>query len=332
MTDNAYTLTTIGLAVRDELLFKSMLRVANTQTTSRWMFRDDTRVDVALYDSASGMTAPALAQRSDAGSAVVVALPRGDAKTDATGQWLRGPTRISSLIKLLDEISAKVAGTTRPAVDGAPVAGAFRFGIALRHLLAGAGRGIYRVQAQGIEIFVAPATRSLMLKQPLLEQDIEALVNTSDEIRTTVLAQCEADRLAADGAQPHSIEWLLWRAGLEGPDDQLLCDLPADAAFMLRRWPDFGQMKQTRAQAKAHLRMAALLTRADHTIDELVAAVDVAPRHVRAFLNACALCGLVQRHARNPVAQPRNPARLTGRSAHAAIFRSIRNALGLGGG
>src|SRR6218665_905423 len=59
-------ITAVGLGVRDELLLKSLLRIANEGTQDRWQFRDDMRADVALCtpSSASSLNASQVDDRS----------------------------------------------------------------------------------------------------------------------------------------------------------------------------------------------------------------------------------------------------------------------------
>lgn len=328
------TLTVVGLPVQKELLVRSLLTVVNTRTRDRWYFSDSIDSDVALCDPSSALTLLAQKHAQRTGFPQCVSVVREGVMPLPETPVLSAPIYASNFIALLDALSSTLSARTT-SVDAATSAplritfseDKFRVGVALHDLVGRASRDVQRIDANGVIFHVIPAARALLLRQPLDEDALPHLFRARD-VSITPLTEGQTQDLFGDGAKPQSIDWLLWRAGLDGPHDRLLPTLPADATFALRRWPDFGRLKHQ----PFHLRMAALLTRAAHSIDQLSAAVAQSGDECRAFVNACALSDLVEVHQKDSAQEPSSKyfhqtvAPSTNR--YAGIFRSIRHVLG----
>lgn len=114
---------------------------------------------------------------------------------------------------------------------------------------------------------------------------------------------------------------LLWRIGLHMPPRGTLPWARHDVRVRLRRWPDFGHLGAHRP----HFAIAAHMSRTAWAVDDLASASGQNPADVRAFLNACGLCGLLDVEAGvAPVPSPEPPHRVSG------LFRRLRDALGIG--
>jgi hypothetical protein len=121
------------------------------------------------------------------------------------------------------------------------------------------------------------------------------------------------------------IEQLLWNLGMVLQPDDLLPQVKARGWVQLTRWPDFGRIRSNHAQ----LKMSALLTNRSFNVDEVFDAVGEPRPDVIAFLNACALCGLL---ADAPVeAAPPSVGHLAreGRPL-GGLMQRLRGALGIG--
>ena len=333
MRQRRLTLTVVGLPVQKELLVRSLLTVVNTRTRDRWYFSDSMESDVALCDPRSALTLVAQKHAKLMGFPQCVSVVREGVMAMPQTPVLTAPIYASNFIALLDALSSAISARTvnvdvaMPAPLIAFSADKFRVGVALHDLVGRASRDVQRIDANGVIFHVIPAARALLLTEPLDENALPHLFSAR-AVSVTALTEGETQNLFADGAKPQSIDWLLWRAGLDGPHDQLLPTLPVDARFALRRWPDFGRLKHQ----PFHLRMAASLTRAAHGIDQLSTAVAKSGDDCRAFVNACALSDLVEvqqkdnsqllasKHFDQIVAPPTN--------RYAGIFRSIRHVLG----
>lgn len=337
-------LTSVGLPIRKELLVKSFLLIVGARTIDRWSFCDGIDAHVAICDSASAMTTVVRKFWQEKGLPYCVDLVSdGEEAVGDPTYTLRDPIRVTELIELLNTISARLAVNGQDAHNGQAVMPDNRliahsdrptaahpasasFGLVVHQLVGEASREVHTVEAGGVILHVIPAARALLSKEALGEQVMPQLLKSTD-VRVTKLGEERAQRLIADGATPRPIDGLLWRAGLEDAHGRVHSALTDDARFTLRRWPDFGRLKHD----SGHVRMAAHLVRSAYGIDQLAAATGQSISHARAFVNACALCDLIE--VRAPASVPtvaiaRVAAATTG---WGGLFKSIRSALGLGG-
>ena len=120
------------------------------------------------------------------------------------------------------------------------------------------------------------------------------------------------------------IELLLWNLGMVLQPDDLLPQVKARGWVKLTRWPNFGRIRSEHAQ----LKMSALLTSRAVGVDDVFEALGEPRPIVIAFLNACALCGLL---ADAPVDAPPPVARVAreGRPL-GGLMQRLRGALGIG--
>lgn len=333
-------ITTMGLDLRDELLITSLLRVISHGTRDRWEYRDDLQADVVLC---TPQTASSLALRKpDERSRTPRCIPvlRETEHQPAGTPALRAPFRAMELRKLLDEVSSLLM-TRRPlagATTNAPVEASainasqpfkpFRFGLALSKLIERASRDLHRVEVGSVTLHVIPAARALLLTEALDDESLAIVLGPRTDVRIRQMDDAETQRLIARGAKPQTIDWLLWRAGLDGPTDQLLPGLPEHGEFALKRWPDFGRLKHK----QSHFLMAGLLTRVAHSVDALALASSQPVADVYAFINACALCDLIEvRQEEKSVVRDTTSRQSTSHAPrYGGLFQSIRSALRFG--
>lgn len=121
------------------------------------------------------------------------------------------------------------------------------------------------------------------------------------------------------------IELLLWNLGLVLQPDELLPQVTARGWVQLTRWPDFGRLRSNPSQ----LKMSALLTSRAVSVEEVFDVVHESRPNVIAFLNACALCGLL---ADAPVEAPAPAAGHLAREGRSlgGLMQRLRGALGIG--
>lgn len=322
------TLTSIGLPVRAELRLKSLLEVINSKTTDRWSFVEQADAHVAICDPASALSSVTM-RRGASGATRFFSLVEDVSLAAAGTSVIRDPIRASDLIELLNLVSstlsceapqrewAALASATTTSVDGRDV---FPVAAALRGLAKGRGQSVYVLQAGAFEMHVMPAARAVHLLEPIDDQGLLGLAAPGVPISIRELPATHAQGLVAQSCR---LDEFLWRLGLYGEKTRLLPELPANASFKLRRWPDFGRIEHT----PDHLRLAAHLVRQKSTVLELAIATGLAVSIVNAFINACCLCELVEVHAVEraertvPVAEP---------TRYAGIFRTIRSVLRFG--
>lgn len=334
-------LTTIGLRTDKEFLVRSMLGIINGKTIDRWTFSDDGDAQVAICGVASQEVNLVETALDAMMSRTQIVLVDTDSQSIHGQKVLGYPVRAADLVELLDSISksfAKRAINAQRQLPGLPASTSpmpmntaeCRFAFALRELLRLASRHPYKITANGVELIIIPATRSMLRAKRLDETSIIRLVQAKSEVLMSPISERDMATLATDGARPLPIDALLWRIGLEFQADQLLPDLPREGYFALKRWPDFGGMAPTRN----HLRMASVLTLAAKNINDLAKASDSTPQQARGFINACALLDLVEirSEASNapPLARQHPSTRSVPTKRFSGVFQSIRSALGLG--
>lgn len=337
MIPRELTLTTVGLSLHDDLLIKSLLQIVNARTRDRWHFRDDLESDVALCDPGSALVSVVQKQAQRYGSPHCISLVHEGLAPIRGTSVLAAPVRAADFIAMLDSVSSALA-TSAHASSALPHCDAIgansvsaqpsSFGLVMHDLFAQASNDVYRIDSANVTLHVIPATRVWLLVQALDENEITQLLRSPPDLTLTRLSRDHAQRLLADDRiNPYPAESLLWRAGLQGSQDRLLPGLPHDARFALRRWPDFGRLKHE----QAHFRMAALLTRAPHDLDELANASAQTREMACAFINACGLCDLITVRPAEPRASTESVTATSfdrPSSRYAGIFRSIRGALG----
>lgn len=134
---------------------------------------------------------------------------------------------------------------------------------------------------------------------------------------------CRTDDPPQSAGYP--IELLLWNLGMALQPDDLLPQVKARGWVQLTRWPDFGRIRSNQAQ----LKMSALLTTRAFAVDEVFDALGEPRPSVIAFLNACALCGLLADAPVEPPAPSVAHLAREGRSL-GGLMQRLRGALGIG--
>lgn len=325
------TLTSIGLPVRAELRLKSLLEVVSSKTTDQWSFVEQGDAHVAICDPVSALSSVTM-KRGASGATRFFSLVE-DASLAAVGtSVIRDPIRASDLIELLNLVSstlsceaphkewAALSSATSTSVDGRDV---FPVAVALRGLARGKGQAVYVLQAGAFEMHVMPATRIVHLIEPVDDAGLRGLAAPGVPISIRELPVTQSGELVA---QTCKIDELLWRLGLHGEKSRLLPELPADASFKLRRWPDFGRIEHL----PEHLRLAARLVRQKSTVLELAIAAGLPVSNVNSFINACCLCELIEVHAVEYAVRTTSASTPAPPTRYAGIFRTIRSVLGFG--
>lgn len=327
------TLTGIGLSARAELRLKSLLEIVNSKTTDRWSFIEHGDAHVALCDPTSPLCTVVM-KRSAGGATRFISLVEDVSLAAAGTSVIRDPIRAAELIELLNLVSSTLSceapqsewaalASPTTALDGRD---AFPLAVAVRGLARLQKQSVYALQAGSVEMHVLPASRTVHLSRALSHDDLLQLAAPRVPISIQELPPSDVPRLAESGAVPCRLDAFLWRLGLHGDKSRLLPELPPDACFRLRRWPDFGHVEHT----SDHLRLAARLVRQKATVLELALAASLPVSSINSFINACRLCELIEVHP----ADQSMPARATLASTQATrygnIFRTIRSVLRFG--
>lgn len=180
---------------------------------------------------------------------------------------------------------------------------------------------IFRIAGEGFgSLFLFLRERKFYIEPPL---HTLPNLNGSTPVRHVEVSSGEDALVRLLAAQP----WrpLLQRAGLYGVRGELLPQIERQAAYRLKRWPTIDTVDSS---TRVLIKVAAYLMKHAGTLQEIVAATQVAPGDVADALNACALCGCLASAPRESAAATL-PARLPANTAKRTLFNRIRAKLWL---
>lgn len=322
MSATTFKLSTLGLDHRDDMIVRLMLSVVEGKTRATWRRVDSFDADLLFCSPASALAAAAVRRAADTGRPVCVSLLAAGQSALPGTRGVSTRLRVDSFIALLDEVAdgliATAQGRARPALApqpgvpavqaprAAPQPDAFRtpaaaaadaspapaeiagLACALHEIVADPLGSAWRVDIGHASLVVLPAERRYLSREPLTPAALAMLSRLELDLR---LERLDANdpviaRVRAEGQPLHE---LLWGCGLGSPNDRLLPWLQDGAPIRLREWPAFRRDDCV----PAHTGFAALLTWSAHTVDSIVELTGRSAGEVRAFVNACALCGLV---------------------------------------
>jgi hypothetical protein len=332
------TLATSDLSMAQTLLIRSNLKLFEGKTRDHWT-HVETLPATATVCSASSWTSNAASMKaSGSGESACFALLSKDEAAPIGASSLAYPARAQDLAAILDAISGRISSfATREIRTAAQSSGraspdraqprSFKVALALRELLTHGSRGIYCIKANGVELHVVPATRTLLTNSSLDENLMARLLAADAEILVKPASDSAARKLELDGVSARHVDGLLWRLGIDGSRGGLPPALPRDGCYALKRWPDFGRIPHDRL----HVRMASLLTRKALTVDQLANASGSEIEDARRFISACWLFDLIDIRPRLAQSAPQSKPRSTGpipARRFSGVFDSIRSALG----
>ncbi len=332
MSTSTFKLSTLGLDHRDDMIVRLMLSVVEGKTRATWRRVDSFDADLLFCSPSSALASAAVRRAADTGRPICISLLAAGQSALPGTRGVSTRLRVDSFIALLDEVSDSllataqgpvapahapgiaavprapaIAPTPQPAAEAAPpaplqapvaavdsapeIAG---LACALHEVMADRVGSAWRIDIGHTSLIVLTAERLYLSREPLTPATLAMLSRLELDLRLERLATDDPvlDRVRSNGQPLHE---LLWGCGLGSPNDRLLPWLPEHAPVRLRDWPAFRRDDCV----PAHTGFAALLTWSAHTIDSIVELTGRSAGEVRAFVNACALCGLVL-----PAAEP----------------------------
>lgn len=357
------TVTAMGLPAREEAELMRLLAVVSEHTRARWSFLEAIDADVAFCDPRSALARVFLHHRGMPGVPVCVALGE-----HGSGQpWphrLSLPLAIDRLRELLDAIDddtadvADVADALSPHATGdAPtVVDALAVGaevtlidpvvpegvamdidrgevvdfghdfieamIALRHRMHDTD-GVWRMEWGGRAFDAFFPEGSYRYDGEAGADVLIAMAVNMPVGPARRLEPAEAVSARHVGHQK-PLDPLLWRIGLHMPERDAM-PWSGDRPVRLRRWPDFGHLGAHRP----HIAIAEHMSRAPWRAADLARASGQSIADVRAFFNACGLCGLLEMLA-DDTEPPLPPASTGPEPGVSRLLRRLRDALGNG--
>lgn len=312
------TLTCVGFDWRAESSLKATLALLNGRTREGWEYSDDISADVVIYDPASAL-AQALVRNAQANNGRQIFIHSGNEDDDL---GIRLPFGASRLVRCLDHAS----GLLSAGGQGSRPSAGTRDGLCqqLDEALQTPGIAGVELSANGVRGYLSIAEHQLYWPTPLTLDEAVRLMTADISLR----AIPHQDRtliqtLHAGNSSPVAWEGLLWSIGITTSGGQLLRRVDANRAYRLRRWPDFGFI----GRRSADLKLTALLSQKHLTPTHLTVVSGVPATLVNGFMNACALCGLLDASE-----APASVVRTTPGPAQwnvSGVFRRIREALAI---
>lgn len=294
------TLTTIGLPIRLDVLIKSHLKLVNARTVDRWSFSEDARSDVAICDPESPLSALTVKRSRQSGSTLCISLVDSNHRPLEGTIPLHDPLHVGDLIELLDRISRGVGIAPEPMSENdlaAPVQSrgshAGQLARKLHELMNAGSRDLHLVEVGSLRFCLLPVSRSAFLHEPLGDSWLERMLDVDSEVTASAIPIARQQQVLSSFHHRASLIKLLWHAGLHCRNLAINPMVADGTPISLSRWPDFGILKYE----PAHLRMSAELSRTQLSIDQLARVARTSIDQARAFVNACALCNLLDTEA-----------------------------------
>ena len=300
--------------LRDDVLLHTLMQVIRTRTMDAWSLHGGLEADVVLCNPDSTLAGVALRRVGEA--ACISVIHEGQEPLPGT-RTLRAPIKSNELIALLNDTphANPRSRSMEPAETEVSEQDILE---ALHGLMQGKSPVPHAVESRAGVLLLTPSTRTLHAPAALTEADVLPWLQAG-RVRVR-----QIDQAALEQTSNHPIDNLLWMIGLLRTERPLLQGLPENGKFKLKRWPDFGRL----AHEACHFRMAALLSRNEHTVEQVADASGRPVGDVHAFINACALCDLLSMDSpATIIAPPKRPSRE--RRNYTSILKTIRSALGL---
>lgn len=314
------SISCIGFDWRAEVSLKETLALLHGRTLDRWQYSSEPNADVLLYESHNALATAIVRRASAAQDRTRICVPSTSEDGDAL--TLRYPFGASRLTHCLDHASQQLAGTVAAAsADDASAHLGQRLEAALRTpgLLAIV---IHSGTHQGL---LYPDGRKLCWPEPMNLDQLADVLGADVALRAVTDADRETlQEVAASATIERPAEALLWAIGSLRSGSTLLDSLQMTMPYRLRRWPDFGVL----GRRPADLRCASLLMQRAMSLSELASLANLPRGVAAAFLNACALCGLLETPAQAGAVKPVLTA-VPGSSLLGGMLRRIRGAFAL---
>lgn len=319
------TITCLGLEWRAEISLRETLPLLRGRTAESWIYADELNADVIVYDTDNTL-AQALVRRAQAEGTGRVFVPSHSSDPEVI--TLRPPFGASRLIQSLDWASQQLAGRAPSLPDRLG-----SLGQQLDDLLRQPGLRAVALRAGGHRGLIEVATRQLHWPVPLQAEDMASWL--LGRVDLAPLDDREAETLQGLRAAATSVisaEGLLWTIGITRSNGQLLRRLDVTQAYQLRRWPDFGLI----GRRSLDLRCTALLMQRPMTPVELARLAGAPLSIIGHYLNAAALCGVLEAPARTraaELAREQEPSVITSSavSLMSGMLRRLRTALAMDG-
>lgn len=320
-TPRTRKISCIGFDWRAEVSLRETLTLLKGKTRDAWQYSDELTADVVVYDT-QNLLAQAMVRRCAAEGSPRVFFP--SSSSDESVLTLRYPFGASRLVSCLNHASAQLSGAA-VSLSGEESSLCQRFDDALHASQAAA----VLIRAGTQFGWIKLPERRLLWSQPLGIEEVAQLLTGEVHVQAVAVADAALlQRLEAGARCPAAMEPLLWAIGITRSRGTLLQRIDPGRNYRLRRWPDFGAI----GRRSLDLRCTSLLMQRELTPLQLAMVAGIPLSAIGAFLNACALVGVLEAGelqstaAHLPTMQP--PAAVA-ESAIGNVLRRIRLAFSI---
>lgn len=282
-TPRTRKISCIGFDWRAEVSLRETLSLLKGKTHDVWQYSDELTADVVVYDT-QNLLAQAMVRRGLADGSSRVFFPSTSA--DESVLTLRYPFGASRLVSCLNHASGQLGGIAVGSA-GEETSLCQRLDEALHAPQAAAVMIRAGTQLGWIKL----PERRLQWSQALGIDEIAQLLTGEVEVQAVAAADAVLlHRLETGARQPAPIETLLWAIGIARSRGTLLQRVDPGRCYRLRRWPDFGAI----GRRSLDLRCTSLLMQRELTPLQLSMVAGIPLSAIGAFLNACALVGVLE--------------------------------------
>lgn len=277
-----HSIACLGLDGRVEASFKSLLGILQNKMRVAWTFVENVDADVVVYNPGSPLAQAMLrSERKMASGHIFVPCSVEDPGADG----LSLPLRADRLVHCLDNAVARMGqhvaheSTQTSLCERLDAALQTSSAIAIA-ITSGSSHGIINPARK--MIYWPHALDTDAVAQMVINDVTVQPLHTADLNNLRRMEQQLIERVSWDAP--------FWAIGVSTSRGQLLKRLNPSQPYRLSRWPDFGLI----GRRSSDIRCTALLTHKSMTPQELVRSAGFSEGRVHGFLNACALCGLLE--------------------------------------
>ncbi|MDX1803508.1 MAG: hypothetical protein R3292_05465 [Alcanivorax sp.] len=306
----------VGLGADTTSACLSMLKIMDGRSSIEWTQSDPEDADVLFvaHDGDNGRQ-----QWESKQKPCVVVYPSSEDRP-AARYTLPHPFRVMQLLGVLEDISCTLGDTQTVTAAATPTAVQphSSFGQSLKELLqTPAGEEtLYRSESPLGQLYVAPSAGCYYI-EPALHQQLR-----SKELPLSALHEVH-EPLGEQLARRPIFE-LAWFTAQHAADALAPWLAPA-GQFKLKRWPNFGSIKNDRL----YLSLCAMLTRGTWGRQQLMERTHCNAGQLDRFLSACSMSNLLINDSTAPTLASEAP-QVQNAGRFGSMIRGLRNRLGLG--
>lgn len=296
----------VGMNINDELLIRSIVRVSASRFQVQWRFADEAMADADVYMGPEQHQSLKEAMNEQASIArkycigVVDPNETRNPKLTTLTQPLRAAEVIEALLTAEKSIKREASNESFETLSNKAIDSSAQYALELTQAIQ--RETVHESELDlllsldgkpQIRIRVTDGKFSGCNGEKLAADDGESILRALNWLKYKIDVSKKNSDESID-ANPAE-EWLpldsfYWHLGVRTLSHQLLPGLDNGMRFKLKHWPDFGR----NGSEPSHVKLAALMVRRALQVVELEKITRISKDAIVAFINACALCNLLQ--------------------------------------